>query len=210
MGEADDGDDGGADPMQDAAAWQALELDEQDAILSKGLADLKGETGSGHWRHLSADIQAETRRAIERDDAALSEAEAAMQEAVSQTWTAELFAAHDGVPTVPLPCRELSEREQQVLKDGFQLFDAIEDADGDAAETLDDIAADSEYFASVEQFEDWLLAFLADVVTDDAFDEARFRSGAGLRPGTRGGLLAEMVLRYEQEAERARKFRQNE
>jgi hypothetical protein len=210
MGEAADGGGGTADPMQDAAAWQALDADEQDAILNEGLADLKGETGSGHWRHLSADIQAETRRAIERDDADLSEAEAAMREAVSQTWTAELFVANDDVPTVPLPCRELSEQEQQILMDGFQVFTAIEDAEGDEVKTLDDADVDSEYFTSVEQFEDWLMAFLADVVTDDAFDEARFRSGAALRSGTRGELLAELVFRYQQEAERAEKFRQGE
>jgi hypothetical protein len=209
MGEAVDGDhppDSSADPMQDAAAWQALELDEQDAILSEGLADLTGATGSGHWRHLSADVQAETRRAIERDDAALSEAEAAMQEAVSQTWTAELFAAHDNVPTVPLPCRELSEREQQILMDGFQVFHAIEDQ-ADGPDDIDALDVNAEYFDSIEQFEDWLLAFLGDVVTDDAFDETRFRSGAGLRSGTRGELLAELVFRYQQEAERAQKFR---
>jgi len=206
MGEAADGGGGTADPMQDAAAWQALDPDEQDAILGEGLADLKGETGSGHWRHLSADIQAEARRAIERDDADLSEAEAAMREAVSQTWTAELFVAHDDVPTVPLPCRELSEQEQQILRDGFQVFDAIENQ-ADDPETLEDIAVDSEYFTSIEQFEDWLMSFLADVVTGDGFDEERFSSGAGLRSGTRGELLAELVFRYQEEAERAQKFR---
>ena len=207
MGEAADGGGGSADPMQDAAAWQALDADEQDAILGEGLADLKGETGSGHWRHLSADIQTETRRAIERDDADLSEAEVAMREAVSQTWTAELFAVHDDVPTVPLPCRELSEQEQQILMDGFQVFTAIEDAGDDEVETLNDIAVDSEYFASIEQFEAWLMSFLGDVVTDEGFDEERFSSGAGLRSGTRGELLAELVFRYQQEAERAQKFR---
>lgn len=196
------------DPMQDADAWQALDSDEQSEILDEGLARLKGDEGEGHWRHLSDAAQRQTLDAIEgrRDPDELSDAEAAMQEALEQTWTAELWDHSDDVPTVPLECRELSDQEQDIMTDGFQLLAAI-DEQADDVDDIDDVAFDSEFFDSIGQFEDWLFAFLADITADDGFDEERFKTGHRLRSGTRQELLASIFFRYQEEAERAQKFR---
>ncbi|MDT3434686.1 hypothetical protein [Haloarcula sp. 1CSR25-25] len=197
-----------SDPMEDAEAWQALSPAEQDEYLDEGLARLKGDRDEGHWRHLSASAQRETIDAIEgqQADDDLSEAEAAMQAALTTTWTANLWEHADDVPTVPLECRELSDREQDIMTDGFRLMAAI-DEQAQTAEDLEAITFDSEYFDSLEQFECWLFAFLADVTDDRAFDEERFRTGAGLRSGTRQELLAAIFFRYEEEARNAQKFR---
>lgn len=200
-----------SDVMQDADAWQALDADDQDAILQEGLDDLKGERGEGHWRHLSAEAQQATRRAIERDDGDLSAAEEAMQAALDRSWTAECFADRDGQEAIPFECRELSEQEQDIMQDGFRMLVAIEQRvesmdDGDGL-SIDDVPVDSEFFDSIDTFEDWLMAFLADVTVADTFDEERFRTGAGLLAGTRGELLEAIFIRYNEEAENARKFR---
>jgi len=196
------------DPMQDADAWQALDRDEQDDFLDEGLARLKGDTGDGHWRHLSDSAQRQTTDAVEgqRTDDDLSEAEAAMQEALQTTWAADLWGHSDDIPTVPLECRELSDREQDIMTDGFRLMAAI-DEQAEEADDLDDVAFDSEYFDSLAQFEQWLFAFLGDVTADDAFDEQRFETGTGLRSGTRQELLTAIFFRYEEEARNAQKFR---
>lgn len=203
------------DPMQDADAWRALDREEQSDILDEGLANLAGDRGEGHWRHLSAHAKRETLDAIEGrtgpgtelDTEELSEAEAAMQAALDQTWTADLWAHTDDVPTVPIECRELSDQEQDIMTDGFRLMAAL-DEQADDVDDIDDVTFDSEFFDSLAQFERWLFAFLADVTTEEGFDEDRFRTGHRLRSGTRQELLSEVFFRYEEEARNAQKFRQ--
>ena len=203
------------DPMQDADAWRDLDREEQSHILDKGLADLVGDRGEGHWRHLSTRAKRETLDVIEGrsglgdepNSEELSEAEAAMQDALDQTWTAELWAHTEDVPTVPVKCRELSDQEQDIMTDGFRLMAALDDQAEDV-DDIDDVTFDSEFFDSLGQFERWLFAFLADVTAEDGFDEERFRTGHRLRSGTRQELLSEVFFRYEEEARNAQKFRQ--
>jgi len=200
-----------ADPMEDADAWTALSHDEQSDILDEGLADLKGEQGSGAWRHLTDHEQRETVAAVEGRE--LSETEQAMQAALDDTWTAEVFADLDDVPTVPFECRELSSEEQAVLKDALGLVqrleaqaDRLENADADDVASLD-VGDSTEYFESAAELDEFITWLLASVTVDDAFDEERFRTGRGLRSNTRALLLSEIFLRYQEEQTNALKFR---
>ena len=205
---------------EDADAWQDLSEEEQDAVLDEGLARLDGEKGEGHWRHLSDKAQRQTLAAIEQrrrsedtDPDDLSETEKAMQAALRQTWTAELFDDDDGRPTIPFEVRELEQLEQDIVQDGFRMLISIQRAAEEAEEkgeddiNIDDIEHDSDFFDSVEAFENWLMAFLADVTMDDAYDEARWESGAGLVAGTRSELMGTIFLRYQDEEEQSRQFR---
>lgn len=202
--------DNDADPMEDADAWTALSRDEQSDILNEGLADLKGERGTGAWRHLTDREQRDTVAAIEGRD--LSETERAMQAALDDTWTAEVFADLEDVPTVPFECRELSSEEQAVLKDALKLVqrveaeaERLEDADEDDVVSID---VNSEYFDSAAELDEFITWLLASVTVDGAFDEERFRTGQGLRSNTRRLLFLEIALRYEEEQQRALQFRQ--
>lgn len=197
------------DPMEDADAWTALSREEQSDILDEGLADLKGEQGSGAWRHLTETEQRDTIAAIEGQE--LSETERAMQAALEDTWTAEVFADLEDVPTVPFECRELSSEEQAVLKDALGLVqrveaeaERLEDADEDDVVSLE---VDSEFFDSPTELDEFITWLLADVTVDDAFDEERFRTGRGLRSNTRRLLFLEIALRYQEEQQRALQFR---
>lgn len=202
------------DPMEDVDAFRDLSRDEQSAMLDDGLADLKGEHGSGAWRHLTDAEQRRTREAIERDDD-LSETERAMQAALETTWTAALWAHDDDVPTVEFECRELSEEEQAAVQEMAGVIVSLEgrlgdiDADADEfdADDLPDLDAESQYFASAADLENFVVWLLADVTVDDAFDEERFRTGHGLRSNTRTLLLSEIVYRYQEEQANAIKFR---
>lgn len=202
------------DPMQDADAWQALPRETQSDILDEGLADLRGEKGSGAFRHLDEDDQAATVDAIERDPTPaaasdggeLSETERAMQAALEETWTAEVFADLEDVPTVPFECRELTSEEQDIIMDAGRLVMALQEDVEDEGD-LDDVEASSEHFDSAADLDGWLSAFLADVTVDDAFDEQRFRTGRGMRSNTRKLLFTRVFLRYREETERAVKFR---
>ena len=203
--------DSAADPMEDADAWSALSREEQSDILDKGLADLKGERGSGAWRHLTDREQRDTVAAVEGRGRDLSETERAMQAALDDTWTAEVFGDLDDVPTVPFECRELSSEEQAVLKDALQLVQRVEaeasrleDADEDDVVSID---VDSEYFDSADGLNEFITWLLADVTVDNAFDEERFRTGRGLRSNTRRLLFLEIALRYQEEQQRAIQFR---
>lgn len=213
---------GGSDPMQDADAWKALSHDEQSDVLDEGLADLRGEKGDGAWRHLDEREKAATVDAIERGDGCqpvpdreLSETERAMQAALEETWTADVFADLDDVPTVPFECRELDASEQQILKEAFGAMAQIEaqgeDLTEDELEDLDDLEdalnIDTEHFQSADDLEEWITWLLGDVTVDDAFDQERFQTGRGLRTNTRKLLFLEIFMRYHEESERAMKFR---
>lgn len=204
---------------QDAEAWQSLDADEQDAVLDEGLDRLTGKSGEGHWRHLSLRAQQKTVQAIERnrnrdiDEADLSPAEQAMREALSGTWTADLFDDDDDRPTIPFECRELEELEQDIVEDGFRMLVAIQE-EAESVEDADDLSIEeieheSEFFDSIEAFENWFFAFLGDVTQDEEFDEERFKSGAGLIAGTRTELMGELFLRYQDQETQANaeKFR---
>jgi len=201
------------DPMEDVDAFRDLSRDEQSAMLDDGLADLKGERGRGAWRHLTDAEQRRTREAIERD---LSETERAMQAALESTWTAALWAHDDDVPTVEFECRELSEEEQAAVQEMAGVIVSLEGRLGDVGDVdpddldaadLPDLDAESQYFASAADLEDFVIWLLADVTVDDAFDEERFRTGKGLRSNTRTLLLSEIVYRYQEEQADAIKFR---
>jgi len=205
-----------ADPMEDAEAFKALSREEQSALLDPGLDDLKGQHGSGAWRHLTDGEQRATRRAVEGTE--LSETEQAMQAAMSETWTAELFVDLDDVPTVPFKCRELTSEEQTVLSEALalvrglssdieQLSDVDTDDEDEAEEALNALDVDSEHFDSVDDLNAFITWLLADVTLDEAFDADRFETGRGLRPNTRKLLFAEIALRYQEEQQRAMKFR---
>lgn len=202
------------DPMEDADAWADLSREEQSDILDAGLADLRGETGSGAWRHLDESDQEATVDAIERTatepvQGELSETERAMQEALEQTWTAEVFRDLEDVPTVPFECRELTTQEQDMLMEVGQAVMSLEgQAAGDDDASLEDLELESASFDSVEELDEWLSAFLADVTTDPAFDAERFRTGRGLRSNTRKLLFVEIFVRSQEESDRAMKFRQ--
>jgi hypothetical protein len=195
--------------MQDADAWQALDRDDQDDLLSAGVADLQGTRGSGSWRHLTDSEQEATIAAIE--DRELSATERAMADALSETWTAELWAHDDSIPTVPFECRELSAEEQAVVQDMAGLITRLEGQLADLAEAdaddIPDLDTESQYFESAADLNEFIEWLLADVTVDDAFDEERFRTGRGLRPNTQSLLLAEIVFRYEEEQANALKFR---
>lgn len=198
------------DPMEDADAWTSLSREEQSDILDEGLADLKGERGEYAWRHLTDREKQETVAAIE-GRSELSETEQAMQAALDDTWTADVFADLDDVPTVPFECRELSSEEQAVLQDALTLVQRLEkqaerldDADSDDVAGLD---VDSQYFDSADELDEYITFLLASVTTDDAFDEERFRTGRGLRSNTRRLLFLEIALRYQEEQQRALQFR---
>lgn len=198
-----------ADPMEDAEAFKALSRDEQSALLDDGLDDLKGQHGSGAWRHLTDSEQRATIDAIEGRE--LSATERAMAEALEETWTAEVFAHDDSVPTVPFECRELDEEEQAVVQDLAQLMMRLEAdiaAVGDAdADDIPDLDTSSKYFDTPADIEEFIVWLLADVTVDDAFDKERFRTGRGLRSNTRALLLSEIFLRYQEEQVNALKFR---
>lgn len=198
-----------ADPMEDAEAFKALSRDEQSALLDEGLDDLKGKHGSGAWRHLTDSEQRATIDAIEGRE--LSATEQAMAEALEETWTAEVFAHDESVPTVPFECRELDEEEQAVVQDLAQLMMRLESdvaAIGDAdADDIPDLDTSSEYFATPADIEEFIVWLLADVTVDDGFDKERFRTGRGLRSNTRALLLSEIFLRYQEEQTNALKFR---
>jgi len=200
-----------ADPMEDAEAFKALSREEQSALLDPGLDDLKGQHGSGAWRHLTDSEQRATIDAIEGRDGELSATERAMAEALEETWTAEVFAHDDSVPTVPFECRELDEEEQTVVQDLAQLMArleadvaGLEDADADDIPSLE---TSSQYFDTPADINEFIIWLLADVTVDDAFDEERFRTGRGLRSNTRALLLSEIFLRYQEEQTNALKFR---
>lgn len=206
-----DSTDAAADPMESADAWTALSREEQSDILDQGLADMKGEQGSGAWRHLTEREQRDTVAAIEGRE--LSETEQAMQAALDDTWTAEVFADLEDVPTVPFECRELSSEEQAVLKDALTLVqrleaqaERLENADEDDVVSLD-IGDATEYFDSADGLNEFITWLLASVTVDDAFDEERFRTGRGLRSNTRRLLFLEVALRYQEEQQRALQFR---
>lgn len=217
MTEAESAED--VDPMQDADAWKALSREEQSDILDEGVADLRGEAGDGAWRHLSDGEQSSTIGAIERDGGPPrggepSETERAMQAALGETWTAEIFADLEDVPTVPFECRELDSREESLLQEAGQALMQIEDrvADLESEDVEDDIDLenidlDTEHFSSSAEVEEWIPEFLADVTMDPSFDAERFRTGERLRPNTRRLLFIEVFLRYQEEAEKAIKFR---
>lgn len=201
--------DGDANPMESADAWTALSREEQSDILDAGLADLQGVQGTGAWRHLTEREQQDTVAAIEGRD--LSETERAMQAALDDTWTADVFADLDDVPTVPFECRELSSEEQAVLKDALGLVqrveaeaERLEDADEDDVVSID---VDSQYFDDAGELDEFITWLLASVTIDDAFDEERFRTGRGLRSNTRRLLFLEIALRYQEEQQRALQFR---
>ena len=199
------------DPMEDREAFEALSHDEQADLLAPGLEDLKGKTGSGAWRHLTDSEQRATVDAIEGRERELSATERAMQEALDETWTAELWAHDDDVPTVPFECRELSAEEQAVVQDLAGLMARLEGqlagmAEADA-DDIPDLDTTSQYFETPQGIEEFILWLLADVTVDDAFDEERFRTGRGLRSNTRTLLLQEIVFRYQEEQANALKFR---
>lgn len=215
-----DADAGAADPMEDGEAWRDLSREEQSDMLDEGLDDLRGVSGDGDWRHLSDEKQRATVDAIERSDGgrpqrARSETERAMQAALDETWTAEIFADLDDVPTIPFECRELSSHEQDVIMDAFQAMQQLEDQAADldedereaVAEDPGSLEFDAEHFNEPADLEDWVPELLGDVTVDDAFDAERFRTGERLRSNTRKLLFVEIVLRYEEEAENALKFR---
>lgn len=208
-------------PMEDAETWQSLSRNEQSDILDEGLADLRGDRGEGSWRHLSDDEQRRTVSAIERADGGtspeeLSDAERAMREATSATWTAEVFADLEDVPTVPFECRELTSEEQGTLTEVGQVVMGLEQQaaslDDEDVEDIDDLEAaglelESETFDSLEDIDAWISSFLGEVTTAPEFDAERFRTGRNLRANTRKLLFVEIFLRYHEESERAVRFR---
>lgn len=200
---------GDADPMEDAEAWQALGRDEQSAMLDEGLADLRGDTGGEEFRHLDEQTQEETVAAVERGG--LSETERAMQAALEETFTVEVFGELEDVPTVPFECRPLSTPQQERLDEAMQFLATIEGtADADSAADVDvgQMAVDnSDHFDTAADVEAWLPEFLAAVTTDDAFDTDRWREGRSIRSGTREQLLIELYIHHHEETERAIKFR---
>lgn len=211
---------GDADPMQDAEAWKDLSREEQSDLLDEGLQDLKGESDGDAWRHLSDTEQAETISAIERDGGRppeeLSDTERAMQEALQETWTVEIFADLEDVPTVPFECRELDAKEQSKLMEAGQAVLQVEQSLGDLDDVdeddLDDaefggIDLDLEHFDSADDLNEWIPRFLASVTEDAAFDAERFRTGERMRTNTRRLLFIEIFLRYQEEVDRAIKFR---
>jgi len=220
--DADTGAESAPDPMEDAETWEELSREEQSDRLDEGLADMRGESGDGAWRHLDEGEQTRTISAIERGDGGqpraqedLSETEKAMQAALEETWTAEVFADLDDVPTVPFECRELDAAEQQTIQEAFRVMSDLEaqgeqlqdGRDVDAADLEAELDIDSDTFDSPSDLEEWVTWLLADITVDDAFDEKRFRSGRGLRTNTRKLLFMEIALRYHEESERAMKFR---
>jgi hypothetical protein len=219
MSSTPDVDSDGDQPWDDAEQWTSLSRDEQSAALDAGLADLRGDQGDGAWRHRSEQEQRATIAAIERDADAgsqatpVSDAERAMQAALEQPWTAEIFRHDDAIPTVPFECRELTGAEQAKLQEAgrimMSLEERVEAAAGDA--DLDDLEAvdiDSEHFDEVSDLDDWIPELLGDVVVADEFDAERFRTGERLRSNTRRELFMELFARYEEEIQRAQEFRQ--
>lgn len=198
-----------ADPMEDAEEWQALDREEQSAILDDGLADLRGDTDGEEFRHLDEQTQEETIAAVERGE--LSETERAMQAALEETFTVEVFGELEDVPTVPFECRPLSTPQQERLDEAMQFLAAIEgtaDADSVADVDVGQMTVDnSEHFATAADVESWLPEFLAAVTTDEAFDAERWREGRSIRSGTREQLLIDLYIHHHEETERAIKFR---
>ena len=202
------------DPMQDAEAWQSLSRQEQSDILDDGLADLRGDRGDGEWRHLSDSDQEKTVRTIERGDdpeptRELSETERAMQAALNETWTANLFEGEESIPTVPFECRPLSSSESDKLASAMQCLAQVEEA-ATSEEDIETLEVDNEHFDSPAEVEKWIIQFLADVTVDSAFDEERWRSGEGLRSGTRKDLLLAIFAKEQKELDNAVKFRTGE
>jgi hypothetical protein len=200
-----------ADPMEDAEVWRALDHEEQSAILDEGLADLRGETDGDSFRHLDDGAKAATLDAIERPP---SETERAMQAALEETWTAKVFEGLEDVPTVPFECNPLTASQKARLDEFMGLFARLGDAAAGAATAADveaDVDAlsfeDSEHFDSPADAESWFADFLEEITADDAFDADRWRTGRGLRDGTRSELLAAIYTHAQEEAERAMKFR---
>lgn len=195
----------GVDPevMEDPAAWQDLSREEQDDILDQGLQNLKGEAGDGEWRHLTDDEQDATIDAIE---SSVSETEAAMQAALQETWTAHIFEDLDNVPTVPFECRELDAEEKETLFEAARLVMKVQD-EVDSEADLETLDIDTGRFETLSDLDDWMADLLGSVTHDPAFDAERFRTGRGMRPNTRRLLFMEIFLRYQEEQERAIKFR---
>lgn len=201
--------------INDRDEWEALDRDEQGAVLGEGLDRLKDED-DGEFRRLPDSAKRATVDAIERDADALSDTERAMQAALEQTWTARIFEDLDDVPTVPFECRELTAAEKSKLDEAGRVVMAlergIEDLDVDDADEvhlndLEGIDIDSEHFQTPDDTETFIVELLGSITTDEGFDAERFRTGDRLRPNTRQLLFLEVFLRYDEESERAVKFR---
>lgn len=197
--------------VETAEEWKALDGDEQDAVLDEGLARMKGDKGSGQFRHFSKGEQRDTVDSVTRGEPErkpMSETERAMAEALDDTFTAEVFQGLDDVPTVPFECRVLSGSEIDQMREALGMLEAAGAAEVETEEDVENLDVDGDHFDSIDELDAWLTEFLASVTTDPAFDEQRWRTGERLRAGTREQLLIEVYIHHEEENERAQKFRQ--
>ena len=185
----------------DAETYRSLPRNDQRAALDEAFA----EQNPGPAAHSEAfRILKEARQESYPVSEGMSETEQAMAEALQQTWTATLFEHVDEHPEVPFEMRRLPVPVRELAMELANVLFAGEDVESEAE--LEELVADTR-FESVDEFDEWLVQFLAFATVDESFDAERFRSGRGLVEGTRKHLMLELYLRHEEEAQQVAKFR---
>lgn len=190
------------DAIDDPEAWHELSHDEQsDALAAKHEEESRvHDDGIRDFDAIDEPTQQDTLDAI--------------QQSLDETWTAECFAFDSDAPTVPFEVVELTEGQQDTVEERAQLIAQVEElGQQDGIETADDIKAElgddaAELFDSLDELDDWLNQFLADITTGSKFDSVWWAAG-DYPAGLRTELLSETFMRYHERSEAAQSFRQN-
>lgn len=171
----------GAQDYSSAESWQTLDAEEQDRVLTERLEEEQG-LGTGSFDSLDEGEQAS---AIERLEGKLEE-----------TWQAIILE------DVVVECFELSEAQMDEVFDKARVMFEVADTE---AEDADDI--DPDLLDSLDEVNEWLNEFLADITEEDEMSQDYWEDGSRYPKGTRLELFLEVFNKYSQDMEATQSFR---